>query len=104
MTIRPLSSRVIFVALRNMPPGRQSPISPHFLPLGATMESGASYVNLNSEKFVAFTKTYVESTYVKNDSVAKSAAHSLLTISGLPDELCTAVRRKLRLCGAQASK
>jgi len=34
------------------------------------MESGASYVNSNSEKFVAVTTTYVERTYVKNHSVA----------------------------------
>src|SRR3982074_238665 len=84
MTIRPLSSRVIFVAPRNMAVGATvAPFPPTFSHRAPLYESGASYVNSNSEKFVAFTKTYVESTYVKNNSVAGPAAHSLLTISGL---------------------
>src|ERR1700682_3477566 len=61
MTIRPLSSRVIFVAPRNMTPrATVRPFPPPFSHQAPHKESAASYVNSNSEKFVAVTKTYVE--------------------------------------------
>ena len=54
MTIRPLSSKVTFVAPRNMTLERSgSPSFSHFFPLAATIESQPDYVNWKSEKFVA---------------------------------------------------
>src|SRR2546430_2127673 len=44
----------------------------------------------------AFTKTYVEGLMSKTTVSQSREAHSLLTISGLPNELYTVVRRKLR--------
>src|ERR1700730_13054039 len=67
MTIRPLSSRVIFVAPRNMAHrARARPFPPTFSHQAPLWNRGRAMSIQNSEKFVAFTKTYVE-----NHSVGK---------------------------------
>src|SRR5204863_531824 len=101
MTIRPLSSRVIFVAPRNMTrQGESRPFPPTFSHWAPLWNRGRTMSIQNSEKFVAFTKTYVEA-LMSGTTVSQSReAHSVLTISGLPNELYTVVRRKLRRCGA----
>src|ERR1700730_3648435 len=61
MTIRPLSSRVIFVAPRNMAHrARSRPFPPTFSHQTPLWNRGRAMSIQNSEKFVAFTKTYVE--------------------------------------------
>src|SRR5437764_10451279 len=101
MTIRPLSSKVIFVAPRNMTrQGESRPFPPTFSHWAPLWNRGRTMSIQNSEKFVAFTKTYVEA-LMSGTTVSQSReAHSVLTISGLPNELYTVVRRKLRRCGA----
>src|SRR5207253_7968869 len=97
MTIRPLSSKVIFVAPRNMTrQGERRPFPPTFSHWAPLWNRGRAMSIQNSEKFVAFTKTYVEGLMSKTTVSQSREAHSLLTISGLPNELYTVVRRKLR--------
>src|SRR5439155_3073454 len=94
MTIRPLSSRVIFVAPRNMTrQGESRPFPPTFSHWAPLWNRGRAMSIQNSEKFVAFTKTYVEA-LMSGITVSQSReAHSVLTISGLAGEPHTVIHK-----------